>query len=39
MSYCSYSIDLDFAPENLFVGYILNLRFCVAIKYPNILQE
>ena len=39
MSYCSYSIDLDFAPENLFVGNVLNLRFCLAIKYADILQE
>ena len=39
MSCSSYSIDLDIAPENLLIGDVLDLRFCLAIKYANTLQE
>ena len=39
MRYSSYSIDLDIAPENLFVCNVVELCFCLAIKYVDILQE
>ena len=42
MSYNSFSVDLNSAPENLFVGNVLDLLFlvfCQEIKYDDILQE
>ena len=35
----SYSIELDIAPENLFVGNVLDLCFCLAIKYVTFCRN